>query len=65
MHPQLAVIFELLGAFLLGRTITGTIQAGIADINVYTRDPQARTILNPPLVHESLKVQKGGLKEDK
>ena len=37
---QLAIVFETLGAFLLGRTITGTIQSGIADLNAYTREPQ-------------------------
>ena len=39
-HVQLAIVFETLGAFLLGRTITGTIQSGIADLNAYTREPQ-------------------------
>ena len=37
---QLAVIFETLGSMILGRTITGTIQGGIADINAFTREPQ-------------------------
>ncbi len=44
LFHQLAVVFEALGAYVLGRTITGTIQGGIADINAYVREPEVNSL---------------------
>ena len=37
---QIAIVFECVGALVLGRTVTSTIQGGIADASVFAREPQ-------------------------
>lgn len=37
---QIAIVFDFLGAMLLGRVVTNTIASGVADINSFSANPE-------------------------
>lgn len=37
---QIAIVFDFLGAILLGRVVTSTIASGVADINAFIGNPE-------------------------